>query len=137
MLESKFQNTILKKALKQHFPEAIVQKNDPVDNQGFPDLTILLGPRYAVLEVKKSEAEYISEQGSREAYMKDSRRHNQRYYIEKINNVGFAAFIYPENMDDIIEELHRFFGGSGNNCYYEYPTKNDVCGLNNCVSNHD
>lgn len=63
---------------------------------------------YALLEVKRSEAEYLLEQNKPESKM-NSREHNQRYYVNKIDNIAFARFIYPENMDFIINELHEYF----------------------------
>lgn len=109
MLESTFQNKVLKKRLEKDFPGIIILKNDPVDNQGFPDLTLLYMGKYAILEVKKSREEYVLEQGSKEAYMKDARRHNQRYYVDRIGEQAYANFVYPENLEEIIDDLQEYF----------------------------
>lgn len=94
-LESKFQSG-LKKRLREEFPGCFVMKNDPNDIQGIPDLTVLYGPKWATLECKRS---------------KDStnRQPNQEYYVEKMNEFGFSRFIFPENEDEVINDLRKHF----------------------------
>lgn len=90
MLESEFQSQLIKK-LREKFPGCVVLKNDPNYIQGFPDLTILYRKRWAVLEVKKG---------------KDApHQPNQDYYIPMLNSMSYAAFIYPENEEEILREL--------------------------------
>ena len=95
MLESKFQSNLIKK-LKKMFPGCIVIKNDPGYLQGIPDLTVFYRDRWATLEVKKSA----------------NARHqpNQDYYVEKMNNMSFSAFIYPENEGEVLNALQNTFG---------------------------
>ena len=95
MLESKFQSNLIKK-LKKMFPGCIVVKNDPGYLQGIPDLTVFYRDRWATLEVKKSA----------------NARHqpNQDYYVEKMNNMSFSAFIYPENEGEVLNALQNTFG---------------------------
>lgn len=97
MGETAYQNKLSKK-IKRLFPGAIVLKNDPDHIQGFPDLTILYGPYWAVLEVK----------ASREARLQP----NQEYYVEQLDNMSFSAFIYPENEEKVLNELQLAFGVS-------------------------
>ena len=94
MLERDFQSALIRE-LKDIFPGCIVLKNDPEYIQGFPDLTILFGKRWALLECKRSENE--------------SRRPNQEYYILKANQMSFARFIYPENKEEVLRELQQAF----------------------------
>jgi hypothetical protein len=94
MLESKFQAKLIKE-LKDKFPGCIVMKNDAEYIQGIPDLTILHGEHWASLEVKKNE--------------KASHRPNQDYYVEKMDNMSFSRFIYPENKDEVLDELYSYF----------------------------
>lgn len=55
------------------------------------------------LEVKRSEAE---------ARKKTGRTVLQRHVLQKIRDAGgFAEFIYPENQDDVIENLVRWSDG--------------------------
>lgn len=93
-LESQFQAKLIKR-IKSEFGEenVIVLKNDPDYIQGFPDLTILGKNRYAVLECKRSK--------------NASRQPNQEFYIAKANRLSYGRFIYPENEDEIINDLHR------------------------------
>lgn len=94
MLESKFQSN-LKKELKERFPDCIVTKMDSGDIQGIPDLLILYKNKWATLENKKSA--------------NAPHRPNQDYYVNKMNEMSFSKFIYPENKDEVIDELERYF----------------------------
>lgn len=95
MLESKFQSNLIKK-LKKMFPGCIVIKNDPGYLQGIPDLTVFYKDKWATLEVKKSA--------------KAKHQPNQDYYVEKMRNMSFSAFIYPENEGEVLNELQNTFG---------------------------
>lgn len=94
MLESKFQANLIKK-LKALFPDCIVMKNDSSYIQGVPDLIVLAGNRWATLECKKTS----------------TARHqpNQDYYVEKMNGMSFSKFIYPENEDEVLNDLRNYF----------------------------
>lgn len=94
MIESNYQAVLVKK-LKSRFPGCIVMKNDAQLKQGIPDLTILYKDKWACLEVKKSQTA--------------KHRPNQDYNIEKMNNMSYAAFIYPENEEKIFSELEEVF----------------------------
>lgn len=94
MKESKFQAN-LKKELKEMFPGCIVTKLDSGDIQGIPDLLILYKNKWATLENKKSE--------------KASKRPNQEYYVDKMNEMSFSRFIYPENKETVLDELRGMF----------------------------
>lgn len=94
MKENKFQSKLIRE-LKIEFPGCIVLKNDAGYIQGIPDLLILYKNYWAALECKKSE--------------KASHQPNQDYYISKMNGMSFASFIYPENKEEILDELQRTF----------------------------
>ena len=94
MLESKFQAD-LKKELKQKFNGCIVTKLDSGDIQGIPDLLILYKDKWATLECKKNE--------------KASKRPNQQYYIDKMNEMSFSRFICPENKEEVLNDLQNMF----------------------------
>ena len=93
-LERDFQKNLIKE-LKDIFVGCIVMKNDSAYIQGIPDLLILYNDKWAALEVKKSGAA--------------SHRPNQEYYVKKFGEMSFAAFIYPENKEDILNALERSF----------------------------
>lgn len=97
MNENKYQSQLIKK-IKFLFPGCHVLKNDSNYIQGVPDLTILYNDRWATLEVKMS---------------KDSiEQPNQRYYINEFSEMSFAAFIFPENEEEVLHELQLAFGVS-------------------------
>lgn len=92
MSESVFQRRLIKK-LQRLFPGCVILKNDPEHMQGIPDLTIFYGPRWAMLEVKASETSRVQV--------------NQPYYVELMNEMSFAAFIYPENEEVVLRDLQQ------------------------------
>lgn len=94
MLESKFQANLIKE-IKNKFPGCIVLKNDSSYLQGVPDLSIFYGDSWAMLEVKKSEDA--------------SHQPNQDYYVGKANEMSFSRFIFPENKEEVLDELTHFF----------------------------
>ena len=94
MLESKFQAD-LKKELKQKFNGCIVTKLDSGDIQGIPDLLILYKDKWATLECKKKE--------------NASKRPNQQYYVDKMNEMSFSRFICPENKEEVLNDLQNMF----------------------------
>ena len=94
MLENKFQANLIRE-LKNEFPECIVMKNDSSYIQGIPDLLVLHKDKWASLEVKRSS--------------NASHQPNQDYYVDKMNNMGFSRFIYPENKDNVMTDLRLYF----------------------------
>ena len=94
MLESKFQADLIKD-IKNMFPGCVVMKNDSSYIQGIPDLLVLYNDRWASLECKKSE-------GAR-------KQPNQEYYVEKLDNMSFSRFIFPENKEEVLRELQSAF----------------------------
>ena len=93
--ESEFQGSLIKK-IKQRFPGCLVLKNDPTYIQGIPDLLILHNDKWAALECKKSKTDF------RRSLKKNK---NQRYYVDKMNGMSYAAFIYPENEEEVLNEV--------------------------------
>ncbi len=93
-LERDFQRDLIKE-LKDIFEGCIVMKNDSSYIQGIPDLIVLFNDRWAALEVKKSRTA--------------SHRPNQEYYVDKMDDMSFARFVYPENKEDVLNELQQTF----------------------------
>lgn len=96
--ESDFQAELIR-TLKSEFPGCVVLKNDANYLQGFPDLLILHNRNWGALECKKGA--------------KASHRPNQDYYIQKLGQMSYASFIYPENEKEVLDELHQAFGDRG------------------------
>lgn len=93
--ESKFQNKLID-ILKDRFEGCIVLKNDPTYIQGIPDLLVLYKDKWAALECKRSAGA--------------SHRPNQDYYVDTMNDMSFARFIFPENQEEVLNELQHTFG---------------------------
>jgi hypothetical protein len=98
MAERDFQSKLIKE-LKVMFEGCIILKNDSSYLQGVPDLLILYKDKWAMLEVKDTW------------YAR--RRPNQDYYIDLLDSMSFAAFICPENKEDILNDLQQSFGIRG------------------------
>lgn len=94
MRESIYQRGLVKR-LAQRFPGCHILKNDPAQLQGVPDLTILYQDRWAALEVKQ--------------YAGAPTQPNQEYYIGEFNRMSFAAVIYPENEEEVLDALQQAF----------------------------
>lgn len=94
MAESSFQRFLLQK-IRSMFPGCIILKNDPTYLQGIPDILILFENKWAALEVKAS--------------LNSPKRPNQRYYVQIMNEMSFAAFVCPENEEDVLYDLQQTF----------------------------
>lgn len=94
--ENKFQAQLIKELKENILPGCMVLKNDPNYIQGIPDLLILYGERWAMLECKRDNT--------------CVHQANQDYYVALLNRMSFAAFIYPENKEVVLRELQTAFG---------------------------
>jgi hypothetical protein len=98
MNESDYQGRIIAR-VKELLPNSIVIKNDSSYMPGIPDLLVLYHDKWAMLEVK----------------LHPLSRHqaNQDYYIELLDSMSFAAFIYPEVEEEVLYDLQCSFGFIG------------------------
>ena len=64
--------------------------------QGIPDILVLCGDKWAMLECKKSADA--------------AHQPNQDYHVERLNRMGFSRFIFPENKEEVLNELCEAFG---------------------------
>lgn len=93
MLERTFQAALIRE-IKALFPGCVVMKNDANYIQGFPDLLVLFeNGKWAALECKSRQGAY--------------RQPNQEHYIETLDKMGFARFIFPENKEEVLNELQQ------------------------------
>lgn len=90
MLESQYQAKLIVK-LKGIFPNAVILKTDPTYIQGFPDILVLEGEKWAALECKR--------------HSNSSHRPNQDYYVNKLNGMSYSSFICPDNEEVVINEI--------------------------------
>lgn len=91
-LESGFQDK-LRDELKETFPGCMVFKMDQV--QGIPDLLVLYKDKWASLECKKNA--------------NAKRQPNQEHYVGLMDEMSFSRFIYPENKEEVLNELRKTF----------------------------
>ena len=92
MSERRYQAELIKR-LREMFPGCLILKNDSSYMQGVPDLIILYHDRWGMLEVKASANSPF--------------KPNQAYYVSELNSMSFAAFIYPENEEDVLHDLQQ------------------------------
>lgn len=91
-----FQSQLVKR-LEREFDGCIVLRNDPKwAFQGIPDLLMLWGPNWVALETK--------------ANSKSSKRPNQPYYVDRMDRMSYANFVSPDNVEEVLDEIHRSFG---------------------------
>lgn len=94
MLEARFKTNLIHD-IKDLFPGCLVIHTDPTEIQGLPDLIILYKNQWAALEGKKYEGATCQP--------------NQPYYVDLMNEMSFARFIYPENKEEVLNELEQSF----------------------------
>ena len=94
MNEAAYQRKLVNK-IKCLLPGCHIQRNDPEENQGIPDLLILFEDQWAMLEVKVSST--ADEQP------------NQNYFVDRFNQMSFAAFIHPQNEEQVLHDLQQSF----------------------------
>lgn len=101
MTENAYQAKLIRK-LKRMFPGCEILKNDPQYRPGILDLTIFWGPCWAMLEVKASA--------------RAGKRPNQLFYVRRMNEMSFAAIIYPEIEEEVLTALQEAFASRGATC---------------------
>lgn len=91
-LESGFQDK-LRDDIKELFPGCMIFKMDQI--QGIPDMLVLYKNKWASLENKRS--------------VNAKRQPNQEYYVDKMDEMSFSRFVYPENKEEVLGELCSYF----------------------------
>ena len=92
--ESNYQKELMDK-IKGLYPGCVIMKNDSGYIQGFPDWTIFYGKKWAALEAKRE---------------KDApKQPNQEYYVDKLDDMSFSRFVYPENEKEVLRDLDKHF----------------------------
>ena len=95
-LESDFKAQ-LREDLADLFPGCYLFKQDANALPGVPDMLIIHEGWWAMLETKRSLKE------------RSNPRPNQEWYVDEFNRMSFAAFIYPENYEEVLNGLQRSF----------------------------
>jgi hypothetical protein len=85
--------------IQKDFPDISIVTNTSNGIQGFPDATLFYANnRTAHLEFKKSQNAALQP--------------NQSEWVANLNEKSFARFVYPENADQILEELYAYLNGT-------------------------
>lgn len=93
--ETKFERELMKD-LEELLPGCYIFKLDPTQYYGIPDRLILWQQHWIALECKESEDAEVQP--------------NQPWHVEVMNNMSFAAFVYPENRKEILDAICSTFG---------------------------
>lgn len=101
MSENKYQGKLIKK-IEKMLPGCVIIKNDPSYQQGILDLSIFYNDRWGQLEVKASANSEVQP--------------NQAYFVNKMDEMGFARFIYPENEAEVLDALQQALTSPGRAC---------------------
>ena len=96
--ESAFQSEVIQE-LEARWPGCTVRKNPPGYDNGFPDVVAYIGRLWAMFECKRSAHE--------------KHRPNQDWWVDHLNLMGFARFIFPENKDAVLDELEGYVRRNG------------------------
>ena len=93
MLESDFKK-YAKRKIATRIPGIDFIDTKPF-SRSMPD-TFVIGPKvWAALEWKQSK--------------NAPHRPNQDHHIERLNEQGFARFVFPENLEEVLDELEVLF----------------------------
>ncbi len=94
MTEAQYQAQLVKK-LNRRFPGCLVLRGDAFRDQGILDLFILWNDKWASLEVKADASA--------------PKQPNQDYFVERLGAMSFAAYIYPQNEEEVLHALEQAF----------------------------
>ena len=94
MLESKFKR-LFKKELVARFPDLEIFEPNPTHRRSSPDMMIFDVMGWAALEFKRAKDA--------------SHRPNQEYLVQRLRKKGYATFIYPENKEEVLNDLEGLF----------------------------
>lgn len=97
--EGSFKSKLIKD-IEKEFPDCIVTKLEADFKAGIPDILIVDGPRWATLEAKASKADVTKQRQNKEA---------QDYYVGKMRSMSYSSYVYPENKEEVLNELKIHF----------------------------
>lgn len=97
-LERDFQTDLVRE-IKRRFTNSFVLRIDPSKvpgtPTGFPDILVLWNNHWFALECKRTS-------NSRKRPLQD-------HYISKLNEMSYAAFIFPENKEEVLNAIQQTF----------------------------
>ena len=108
--ESRFQHEVIRE-LEERLPGCVVMKNATGLKDGFPDISVYHGNHWAMLECKRSEGE--------------SHRPNQDWWVDHLNEMSFASFIYPENRQVVMQQVVNYLSEAEQAAGYSQEEEED------------
>ncbi len=95
MLEMSFKTKFLRELEERLSDVDLDFINTRPNNRSIPD-TFVIGPKYwAALEFKRTK--------------RAAHQPNQDYYVSKLREKGYANFVYPENAEEVLNDLEKLF----------------------------
>jgi len=94
-LEKDFEKDFMDE-LNERLPGGIMLKGNSAMRQGIPDRIFLHGPHWASLEIKRDSTSRTQP--------------NQPWYVERLNDMSYAAIVTPDNYHEVIDEIQSAFG---------------------------
>lgn len=94
--ESLYQRELIKR-IKLRFHGCYVTTD--LKDQGLPDILVLFGDRWAMLETKRSSSAAVQP--------------NQQYWVDHYNGWSFASFISPETEEAVLDAMESAFQSLG------------------------
>ena len=98
--EGNFKEKLIKD-IKKEIPGCIVTKLEADFNNGIPDILILHKDKWATLEAKKDKNEVTKPRRNKMA---------QDHYVASMDAMSFSRYVYPENKEEVLDELQQAFG---------------------------
>lgn len=92
-LERDFKSRVVSDIRKKILPGCLLTMGNSASQQGIPDVFIVYYDKWAMLEFKRAP--------------NSIHQPNQDYFVDKFNDWSFAAFIYPENAEEVLSELEQ------------------------------
>lgn len=94
LLESKFKKDTIRR-ISRKFSKLDLDFIDTSMYRSVPDTFIIAPYVWAALEFKRSEDA--------------PQRPNQNHHIERLNRKGYASFVFPENVEEVLNDLEVLF----------------------------
>lgn len=90
-LESSFKARVVKHIREELLPGCILTTGNSASQQGIPDVFIVYHNKWAMLEFKRAA--------------NSVHQPNQDYFVRMLDEWSFAAFIFPENEEEVLSAL--------------------------------
>ena len=97
--EGDFKSKLIQR-IENEFPGCIVTKLETDYKEGLPDVLVLHKNKWATLEAKKDKSEVTKPRRN---------KMQQDYYVATMDKMSFSRYVYPENQEEVLNELKLHF----------------------------